>query len=204
VNFQESLVEPVAITFDLDRVVELLLTESRHIIVLPAVQSYDLLVVTLVFLSAFFANSLKNYSEFIFVEIQSYHASDINEIVSEHVRKIVRVELSPGFLYAKAETFKLASELLHESIRSVDRCLRLFKNSVLDESKNHCSIRDSLSLRSGSASHRRYNLSLFLFFMVFLIIFISILVSLEGILGSFSLNAGEGNACFPEHVEFLA
>jgi hypothetical protein len=116
VNFQESLVEPVAITFDLNRVVELLLTEPRHIIVLPTVQGYDLLVIALVLLSSFLADSLENDSELIFVEVQACHASYVNEIVSKHMREIVRVELSPGFLYTKTETFKLASELLHESV----------------------------------------------------------------------------------------
>lgn len=59
VDFQESLVKPISVAFDLNRIVELLLAEPRVVVRLSPVQGHHLLIVVLYRLYALFANSFE-------------------------------------------------------------------------------------------------------------------------------------------------
>jgi len=137
VDFQESLVKPISVTFDLNRIVELLLAEPRVVVRLSPVQGHHLLIVVLCRLYALFANSFEYHIELVFVKIQTSHASDIDEVVAEDMGQIVRVELSPSFLNSKALALELRSEFSHQGVRRIDRCLRFLQNAVLHEANNH-------------------------------------------------------------------
>jgi len=48
-------------------------------------------------LGSFLADGTENDVELIFVKVHTSHACDVNEISTENIREIFRVELSPGF-----------------------------------------------------------------------------------------------------------
>jgi hypothetical protein len=98
VNLKECLVQPVSITLYLNGVVELLLVKSGAAFVSSSVDSNNLLIVTRSSLSSFLADGAENDVELILVEVHTSHACDVNEISTENVREVFRVELSPGFL----------------------------------------------------------------------------------------------------------